>query len=151
MGRGSCMGDSFSYIILSCPNPHMMRLGCLCMYITFAPPGVNALLRDRCSYVLSASTPVNNFHIIFKCGIGLKLDIAAPCSFLSLLVHFILWSSKLAQNSVASIHSAAVQFFLSLRWESSSNILAGHLGLEISNLAFFPIASQLINPLSVHC
>ena len=106
---------------------------------------------SRCSNVLSASTPVNNFHIIIKCGIGLKLDIAAPCSLLSLLVHFILWSSKLTQNSVASIHSAAVQFFLSLRWESSANILAGHLGLEISNLAFFPIASQLINPLSIHC
>ena len=68
------------------------------------------------------------------------------CPLLSLLVQFPLW----AQNSVVSIHSAAIKFFLLLRWESSADTIAGHEGLKISNLAFSPIASQLI-PLSIQC
>ena len=82
--------------------------------------------------------------------VGLKLDIAAPCSLLSLLLQFPLWSSNLPQNNIVSIHWAAIKFFLSLRWESSADIIASHLGLEISNLAFSPIACQLI-PLSIQC
>ena len=54
----------------------------------------------------------------------LKLDIAAPCSLLSLVVQFPLWSSNLPQNFVVSIHSADIKFFLSLRRESSANIIS---------------------------